>query len=95
MGGMDVTAMNNFRHNLAAAIKNRGVSLRALDIESGVSYPYICRLLNPKDGKPVPSLDVCESLANCFGLTVSTMLLAPREFKRHLKENGKVFSETA
>lgn len=75
-------ALNNFRRNLRTALDSRGLSYRTFAEKSGVTYIYVYRICNPNDeGKPEPSLDVCDRLATALGYDLAQMLMPPKAFR--------------
>jgi transcriptional regulator with XRE-family HTH domain len=78
---MNVQAMKNFRANLSFALSNRGISYRKFAEDSKLTFIYIYRICNPKDGKPEPSLEVCDKIAHSLGYELVDMLVATKQFK--------------
>lgn len=78
-----MTALKNFRANLAYALANRDLSYRVFAGMSELTYIYIYRIVNPDDkGKPEPSLEVCDRIAMALGYQLSNMLADPKDFKK-------------
>lgn len=79
---MQVQALNNFRQNLRTALENRGVSYRTFAESSGLTYVYVYRICNPDaNGKPEPSIEVCDKIADALGYQLADMLVSPKQFK--------------
>lgn len=57
-----------FADEVRRLLKERGISLRALAGEAGISQPYLSRLLRQADYKKTPSLRVAKAVAEAFGL---------------------------
>jgi len=78
-----VQAMKNFRANLSFALENRGISYRKFAADyCKLTFIYIYRICNPNDeGKPEPSLEVCDKIANSLGYELTDMLLPAKQFK--------------
>ena len=76
----DVRAIENFRANLAVAMKDRKLSQRGLAGKAKMSYPYVNRILR---GLVTPSIKVCDDIADAVGIPLRSFLESPREFKRN------------
>jgi transcriptional regulator with XRE-family HTH domain len=57
---------------LKKARKDKGLTLRAVQQETGVSNPYLSQLENGKIRKPSPS--VLHKLADCYGVSYELLL---------------------
>lgn len=80
---MDVKALKNFRANLLCSLEARDLSYRGFAEMCGLTYIYIHRIVNPNEnGKPEPSLEVCERIAVALGYDLAEMLANPKEFKQ-------------
>jgi len=80
-GMSTVPAKDNFRINLRAALKARGISFRELAERLEIHHPYISDVLN---GKTIPNVENCEKLANGAGFELRDLLLEPEIFSQLL-----------
>lgn len=78
---MKVFATDNFRKNLRTLLNAKGISQRAIGEKSGISYPYVNRILQ---GTVTPALDICDALADAASVPLNEMVLPPREFERKI-----------
>ncbi len=69
-----VSLVDNFRDNLRAAMREKGVSQSALARLTGVQQPTISLILN---GKMEPSVTMCETLARAVGMRADLSFLEP------------------
>lgn len=60
-----------FRDNMSKLRKERGLSLRGLEAEAGISNVYIYQI---EQGMKHPTLETCGKIARALGTTVSIML---------------------
>lgn len=72
----DMSLLENFRHNLLAAIEREQISGQELARRSGLHFVTISRILS---GKIAPSVENCEKLAKAAGIRPDTAFLAPVE----------------
>lgn len=77
-------ALENFRLNLRAALEFIGHTQDWLAIETGLSRPYINRLLQ---GKHDPTLPTCEKISDVLHVSLASMLGEPRDFQKTLKKS--------
>lgn len=73
-----MSATLNFRTNLRTAIDVRGISQSAISEATGMSKPYISRVLTGKVESP--SMENCERLANAVGYPLTALLVSPEDF---------------
>lgn len=71
---LTVSWVDNFRDNLRAAMREKGMSQSALARETGVQQPTISLILS---GKMEPSVTMCETLAMAVGLRADLSFIPP------------------
>jgi len=64
--------VDQFLEAVKTALENKGLSIVALAEKTGLSRPYLSKVLS---GKQKPSLDVADRIAKPLGLEVKTVAL--------------------
>lgn len=77
MRRMSMCALANFRKNVRAAMRFRGVSQRALAKKAGLTHPYVNRILT---NKVEPSLTVCDRIADALDIECSRLIEPEKKF---------------
>lgn len=80
-----MSSQENFRANIRAAIKSRGITQRIVAERAETSAAYVNRVIS---GEISPSLETCDRLARALGLPLVALIIHPSDFGCATLENN-------